>query len=139
MGSSPTKGASVRAQKYVQSDNGEDNTEQSSKQITNGRIPVHLGRPKSAPIAAKDEDYFDSEFNSGRNSSVSCYRKSQSDAQRKVHKGRQYVVTEDKTDDITDNECNPSFQDLAISDKLDKNNTAAGLRSFQYGQVKSTQ
>ena len=142
MGSSPTKGVSVRAQKYVQGKNSEDIDQSSLPTPTstfNGRIPPFKGglRPNSAPNMPK-KDEVDSGVSSGRHSITSFYNEIDNELYRKFFRDRN-CADDDNGDDSINTGWDPSFEDLNISDKSDKCKSPKVLRKFNRDNLKNTQ
>ena len=145
MGSSPTKGVNIRAQKYVQSDNSKDIDQSSLPSPTsvstfNGRIPPFKGglRPNSAPIVPKKEEVIDSGVSSGRHSITSCYNETDNELYRKFFRGHN-CTDDDNADDTVDTGWDPSFENLSISDKSVKCKSPKVLRKFNRDSLKNAQ
>ena len=142
MGSSPTKGVGLRAQKYVQSDNSDCIDHSSLATPTpvtsfNGRIPSYKEglRPNSAPNVPKKDEVIDSGVSSGRHSITSFYNETDNELYRKFFRGRN-CTEDDNTDDTG---WDPTFEDLSISDKSDKCKSPKVLRKFNRDSLKNTQ
>ena len=145
MGSSPTKGVSIRAQKYVQGSNSEGIDQSSlptptSVSTFNGRIPSFKGelRPNSAPNMPKKDEVIDSGVSGGRHSVTSFYNETDNELYRKFLRGRN-CTNDNNGDDTVDTGWDPSFEDLNTSDKSDKWKSSKVLQKFNRDNLKNTQ
>ena len=152
MGSSPTKGVSVRAQKYVQNDDDNNDDDemvqtslpnQTSLCVLNGRTLTHTGRgrPNSAPHMPKrrEEDLTDSGVSSGRHSLTSCYEVTDTDLYRKFYRGNNYTKDTDSSQNTIDSRWDPSFENLSLSDKHDKSKSPSKFRKFSRDSLQNSQ